>query len=368
MLKGGQVEAVCKAATTFLMQQELLCEVQQAQQAQQQVQRAAQQVQQSAQQVQEAQQRLLQTMKQATEQLQNLQEQPQVLSLQQKVRELQQQQRELEQQLELHQQQQPKGTGAALPASVAKPAMRVIRLLQPTLLKLLAARKRARDWKNPELSSRVVCVLAALEVALSLIVRAPAARSTQEVTAVVVEDLCRAALLQQTASAQGEVAQLLHALVQQQQRGQLLEEGVQQLKQLQQLAHWLLSVWLPLRELVLWGGEFSASRELPASAVATAVFMLDAVELAAVLAQSLGPDSPPAFYDTVTKLTHRFVVLCCRMAGMHGLSVCRKISWCGHSCLDPEGIKQCSVLRSCMCHARACRLHVHARRRSWAPL
>lgn len=192
--------------------------------------------------------------------------------------EQQQQLPEYEQQQETQQQQQQESNGSRVaPTSMERPAALVISQLQPMLQKLFAARKRARDWKSPELSSRVCCALAAFEVALDLLLRIPGAHDMHEVTAVI-EELGRSALLQQTASAHGELAQLLHALL---------------LLQLQQLAHELLNCWLPLRELVLWGDEFAASRQAPVSAVATAGFLLGALELAAVLAQSLNADSPP---------------------------------------------------------------------------
>jgi hypothetical protein len=174
----------------------------------------------------------------------------------------------------------------------------IITALQ-VLQKLFATRKRARDWKNLELSSKVCCVLAALEVAVDAVLQTLDTYDAAGVT----DQLAKAALLQQTASAQGEVAQLLRALLQQQQLGQLPAEGAQQLRQLQQLACELLSCWMSLRQLVLSRKE--STEFLPAvSLTATAAFLLDAVELAAVLAQSLGADSPVQHFEVVTRVVH----------------------------------------------------------------
>jgi hypothetical protein len=154
------------------------------------------------------------------------------------------------------------------------------------LAKLLSARKRARDWKQQEYSSRVATVLAAATAVLqhpSLYVTASAGGK------MCVRMLGDTQLMSLVATAQQEVAQLLLAHTQQQQQ----QPGDQQ----QQSHTLLLSV---AQQLLLWWCEASKlwslhpdrSKHVEAATAAAAdgywAYQLQVVELASAVLQAAG--------------------------------------------------------------------------------
>jgi hypothetical protein len=181
------------------------------------------------------------------------------------------------------------------------------------LTRLIAARKRARDWKENEYSSRVCSALAACTAVLkfcssvSILVDGKAAFIKHSQPAK--EFILVYELMQNLTTAHSEVTSLLHACVQQRQQQQQQQHGQQQqgqdaeqLLQLQQLAHGLLSCWNTAHWH--WVG-WAIIKEAAGHRISAAAFQLQPVELAAVLAQTLTADSPAQHFEIVAAVAYR---------------------------------------------------------------
>jgi hypothetical protein len=178
------------------------------------------------------------------------------------------------------------------------------------LTRLISARKQARDWKEAEYSSRVCSLLAACTAVLKF------CNSTSKLgdgrAAVIkysqpAKDLILVyELMQHLTTAQSEVTALLQAFVQQQQQGRDVEQQQkqqqQQLLQLQQLAYGLLACWHTAHWH--WVG-WAINKEAAGHRISAAAFLLQPVELAAVLAQTLTADSPAQYFETIAAVAHR---------------------------------------------------------------
>jgi len=167
--------------------------------------------------------------------------------------------------------------------------------LAQLLAKLLAASKRARDLKHPEYSSRVCSVLAASRDALHLIfhlqTRASDTLQLSDVLSRVV-----AAQQQLTQLLANQLVQLAHSHTQQQQQQQQAEKS---------LAMNLLCWWVTALHL----------RQVRTAAFSSNALYEPAVELAAVLAQTLTADSPTSHLQAVVSVPYK---LCVWMAADFG--------------------------------------------------
>jgi len=153
------------------------------------------------------------------------------------------------------------------------------------LAKLLAASKRARDLKHTEYSSRVCSVLAASRDALHLICHLQTRAS---------DTLQLSDVLSRVATAQQQVTQLL--------ANQLEQKDHRQAQQQQQavacLAMNLLRWWVVALHL----------RQVRAAAFSSGNFYEPAIELAAVLAQTLTADSPTLYFEAVVAVPYKLCV------------------------------------------------------------
>jgi hypothetical protein len=160
------------------------------------------------------------------------------------------------------------------------------------LAKLLILRKRARDWKQQDYSSRVALALAAATAVLehpSLLVNPVAAGKMGK------KLLADTQLLPLAAAAQQEVAQLLTVTAQQHQQHQ----G----KALLPVAELLLLWWLAAQHLwSLCPYRQSFAKGTTAAAAQYYAFHLQAVELAAALVQTAGRDCTTGQFLAVTEV------------------------------------------------------------------
>jgi len=168
--------------------------------------------------------------------------------------------------------------------------------LAQLLAKLLAASKRARDLKQPEYSSRVCSVLAASADVLSLLYKLQIhAENTLQLSDV----------LSRVVSAQQQVTQLLANQLRQQdqqpeyQRRAEQEQQQQQRQCLSDLAYHLLEWWL----------QAAGVKNIASGAIRTGGIFQPALDLAAVLAQSLTATSPPEFFTTISKVAYEQIVV-----------------------------------------------------------
>jgi hypothetical protein len=166
------------------------------------------------------------------------------------------------------------------------------------LSKVLLGRKRLRDWKQQEHSSKV-CALLAAATAMMAQPDGATLSDLRNRTAAVAAHLDAAQTLHAIDTVQSEVAQLLHTCSQQQQQQQQQQQP-EALLQLQKLACELLMFWNDAQ--IIWSAHADFSR---GGAPGPFSFLQPAVDLAAVLAQTLTGVSPLSHFIAVAKATCR---------------------------------------------------------------
>jgi hypothetical protein len=176
--------------------------------------------------------------------------------------------------------------------------------LAELVAKLLAARKRPSDWQQGDYS----CMMHNTLLAACTILRVQVKRSgaTQGACDLLqlpgaLGPVKRPDLLHQTALAQRELCHILQAALEQQQQQQALQATLQQHQQLCELSLQLLSWWTTIESL--WSG---AGAGADASLLQEALALHHpAMELAALLAQTLKTDSCDADFCAVAEVAAR---------------------------------------------------------------
>lgn len=166
-------------------------------------------------------------------------------------------------------------------------------------VKVLSARKRARDWKQQEYSSRVLSALAAMS-AVPKFAESSACDKDMSKLRAAGGSIARSELLRHLMSAQEEVCQLLHSSQQQLQQQQQGQSGMESLQLLQLIAHDLLRCWM-----ITHPAWILARDKSDGGAAGPAAFQAEAVDLAAVLAQTLTEHSPAWLFAVVVKVAYR---------------------------------------------------------------
>jgi hypothetical protein len=168
------------------------------------------------------------------------------------------------------------------------------------LVNLLAARRRARDWKQQDFSSRTVAALAAATAVLRCSVKQSKTISVKMSTRLLAET----GVLSHVAAAQREITQLLSTQHSQHSGDQQQKQQQQGQPQLLQIAQQLLLWWVEAHHL--WQGNPGrlslASATTAAAAEGYFAHHVQAVELAAAVLQVAGHKCTPEQFVVLTQV------------------------------------------------------------------